>query len=58
VAQRFQKDNQVNYNEFINTLKFELLKYNMVNTLFACLQAALGNFGASSLRQLFENAYP
>lgn len=55
---RFSQNNLVNYNEFINTLKFEQQKFHIFNTVFSALQAALTQFKARSLRDLFTAVQP
>jgi hypothetical protein len=48
----------VNYNEFINTLKFEQQKFSIFNAVFSALQASLTQFKARSLRELFVAVQP
>lgn len=55
---RFSQNNLVNYNEFINTLKFEQQKFHIFNTVFSALQASLTQFKARSLRDLFTAVQP
>ena len=53
IGVRFYQNNLVNYNEFLNTLRFEQQKFNITNSVFSALQAAMIHFRKSSLRDLF-----
>ncbi len=58
IGVRFYQNNLVNYNEFLNTLRFEQQKYNIFNSVFSALQAAMIHFRTSSLRDLFVAVQP